>query len=107
MILRRFGVFSVAKVYGALTAGMGLIFGILVALGSLVGLGMSGGDDPPFIAAMFGVGAVIFLPIFYGILGFCVGALMAALYNLFAGIVGGVRVELEPSSGEPTVSQGT
>ena len=101
MILRRFGVFSVAKVYGALTAGMGLLFGILVALGSMIGLGLSEGNEPPFLAAMFGVGAVIFLPIFYGILGFCIGALMAALYNLFAGVVGGVRVEFEPSPGEP------
>lgn len=42
---------------------------------------------------MFGVGAVIALPIFYGILGIVMGALSAALYNLFAGIFGGIDIE--------------
>jgi hypothetical protein len=56
---------------------------------------LSEGDEPAFIAAMLGVGAVIFLPIFYGVLGVVMGALSAALYNLFAGMVGGVKIELE------------
>ena len=45
--------------------------------------------------ALFGVGAVVAFPIFYGCLGF-VGLLFAAwLYNLVAGVVGGVEVEIQ------------
>ena len=95
MIVKRVGVFSVAKVYGALTASMGLIFGIIVAAASAIGIGLAEGDEPPFIAAMLGAGAVIFLPVFYGVLGFVMGAISAALYNLFAGLVGGVTIEVE------------
>jgi len=45
---------------------------------------------------MFGVGAIIFLPIFYGVLGLVAGAIGAALYNLFAGMLGGIELETEP-----------
>ena len=95
MVIRRFGVLSVAKVFGALTAGMGLLIGLVIAAASAVGMGLNQGDAPTFIAAMFGAGAVVFLPIFYGILGLCMGALYAALYNLFAGMVGGVSIDVE------------
>ncbi len=95
MVVKRFGVMSVAKVYGALTAGMGLLIGLVVAAASALGMGLSEGDEPAFIAAMLGVGAVIFLPVFYGVLGLVMGALSAALYNLFAGMVGGVRIDVE------------
>lgn len=45
---------------------------------------------------LFGVGSVIFLPIFYGVLGFVFGLLTALLYNLVARFVGGIEVEVEP-----------
>ena len=95
MVVKRFGVMSVAKVYGALTAAMGLLLGLFVAAASALGMGLSEGDEPAFIAAMLGVGAVIFLPVFYGVLGVVMGALSAALYNLFAGMVGGISIEVE------------
>ena len=41
------------------------------------------------------VGAIIFLPVFYGLMGLCMGAIVAALYNLLAGFVGGVAVDIE------------
>ena len=100
MVIRRFGVGSVAKLYGALLAAMGLLFGAIVALASLVG-GASGafGDAQASagpMAMMFGVGAIIFLPIFYGVLGVVMGAISAGLYNLIAGMLGGIEVETEP-----------
>jgi len=95
MVVKRFGVVSVAKVYGALTAAMGLLIGLFVAAASALGVGLSGGDQPAWIAAMLGVGAIVFLPLFYGVLGLVMGALSAALYNLFAGMVGGVTIEVE------------
>lgn len=95
MVVKRFGVLSVAKVYGALTAAMGLLLGLGVAAASALGMGLSEGDEPAIIAAMLGVGAIIFLPLFYGVLGALMGGLSAALYNLFAGMVGGVKIEVE------------
>jgi hypothetical protein len=44
---------------------------------------------------MFGVGAIIVLPIFYGVLGVVMGALTAALYNLFAGMFGGIELDIQ------------
>jgi hypothetical protein len=86
--------------YGALLAAMGLLFGAIVALASLVG-GASGafGDAQASagpMAMLFGVGAIIFLPIFYGVLGVVMGALSAGLYNLMAGLLGGIELETEP-----------
>lgn len=100
MVIRRVGVWSVAKLYGGMLAAMGLLFGLIFALVSLLGVGLASAAHSndnlpggPLIGAMFGVGAVIALPIFYGILGIVMGALSAALYNLFAGIFGGIDIE--------------
>jgi hypothetical protein len=48
---------------------------------------------------VFGVGAVFLLPIVYGIMGFLGGVITAVIYNLAAGAVGGLEVELEPPRG--------
>ena len=50
MVIRRFGVWSVAKLYGALLAAMGLLFGAVIALFSMIG-GAAGafGQDMPAI----------------------------------------------------------
>jgi hypothetical protein len=95
MVIRKVGIWSVARMYGALSAGMGLLFGLIVAVASTVGMSMADGDEPPFIAAAMGVGAVVILPLFYGVIGICAGAIGGALYNLLAGIVGGVTIEVD------------
>ena len=46
------------------------------------------------------MGAVILFPLFYGVFG-AIGALIsAALYNVVAGIVGGVELTMEPAAGQ-------
>jgi len=95
MIVKRVGIVSVAKIYGAISLAFGLFFGICLALASMVGVGLSGGEHPASLGAMLGAGAVVALPIFYGVMGFIGGAIGAALYNIFAGMVGGVRIEVE------------
>ena len=95
MVVRKVGVWSVARMYGALSGGMGLIFGLGLAVASLVGFSLAEGDEPVLIATAMGVGAVVILPLFYGVLGICVGAVGAFLYNLLAGVVGGVTIEVE------------
>jgi hypothetical protein len=47
---------------------------------------------------LFGVGSIIFLPIFYGILGFIGGLITAWTYNLVARFAGGLEIELEDRS---------
>ena len=96
MVIRRVGIWSVGRIYGAICAAMGLLIGLCVAAFSAVGAGIAGAnsDMPAGIGAIFGVGAILFLPVFYGILGVVGGAIGAALYNLFAGMVGGVEIEV-------------
>lgn len=97
MIVRRFGVLSVGRIVGTLYACIGLVVGGILALFSFFGAAVgaaSSGSNEPLIGALFGVGAVVFLPILYGLLGFVVAVIGSSLYNVLAGVVGGVEVEL-------------
>jgi hypothetical protein len=89
---------SVAKVAFVLYGLIGLIIGGIIAIASLLGasLGAATGDRSALLSAIFGVGAVIFLPLLYGFFG-AVGALISsAIYNMVAGMVGGVELTIEP-----------
>lgn len=99
MVLKRIGVGSAAKIFGTVYATIGLIAGICFAVFSSVFGGLlasaEGGSMPGWGGMVFGVGGIIVLPILYGALGFIGGAIWAALYNLFAGFVGGLELHLE------------
>lgn len=87
-------VLSAAKIQGAIGVGIGLITGVLMALGG-VGAGVMGNmmgfaHGMQAISAFAGIFAVVGLPIVYGIGGFIGGIIGAFLYNLAAGFVGGV-----------------
>jgi hypothetical protein len=45
----------------------------------------------PFGSTARGVGA-IFIPLFYGVIGYISGFIGALIYNLVAGTVGGIKV---------------
>jgi hypothetical protein len=95
MVVKSVGVVSVGKMYGAISAAMGLLFGIGIALFSVLGAGLADSTQNAILGPVLGVGAVIVLPIFYGVLGFIAGVIGAALYNLFAAMVGGVEIETQ------------
>lgn len=100
MIVRRVDVFSLGKVLGVLYALMGVILGLIFSLISLMGSALGGalsdtGGPEALFGLLFGVGAVIALPIFYGVLGFIFGLLAAFFYNLTAGMVGGLELDVE------------
>lgn len=105
MIIRRLGVWSVARLYGGIMGCVGLIAGIVFALIATLG-GVAGAMNADTakgagfaiggLGALFGVGAIVLLPICYGVLGLVSGAIGAALYNLFAGMFGGIEVEVQP-----------
>ena len=94
MVIRSVGPLSVAKVAGLLYAVMGLIFGAIIALAATAGAFANGGGEAGFLGAFFGIGAVVFLPLLYGCMGFVITLIAAWLYNLVAGVVGGVHIEV-------------
>ena len=92
--VKRIGPASAFKVGAALYGLMGLLFGIIFALISMQGGALLPAMEPRVFRMFFGVGAIVFLPIFYGVIGGIGGAISAALYNLIAGWVGGLEVEI-------------
>lgn len=95
MIVRRVGAVSFAKVMGTLYALMGLIFGACISLFSFVGSAFAPRGVPGGLGVLFGVGAIIALPLFYGILGFIMSLIGAGLYNLVASWVGGIELDVQ------------
>ena len=92
MVLKSFGVFSVGKMLGTMYAIIGLIIGAFVSLFALIGASAEGEGA---MGLLLGVGAIILMPIFYGISGFIGGVISALIYNIVAGIAGGIEVNLE------------
>jgi hypothetical protein len=94
MVLKRVGVLSVGKILGAMYAVLGLVEGAFVALISLLGASMGErGGWLPF--GGLGIAAIILFPLIAGVLGFIFGIITAALYNVFAGVLGGIEMELQ------------
>lgn len=93
MILKSVDVFSAAKVLGCMYAALGLIIGGLITLLSLAGANIGRGNAGP-AALLIGAGAIVVVPVFYGVIGFIGGAIMAALYNVIASVTGGLEIEL-------------
>ena len=91
--IKKVGVLSYAKIAGALGAVIGFIIGLILAL---VGTAMMAAfpNAPGGLSLFVGVVAIIVVPIVYGIIGFIGGAIVAFLYNLVAGWIGGVEIEL-------------
>jgi hypothetical protein len=100
MVIRRISPLSCAKVSGILYAGIGLLIGALFSVISVVIGGMADQLEtghagmPGMFGALFGVAAIVILPICYGILGFVGGAITAWLYNIVAGVAGGLEIEV-------------
>ena len=102
MTIRRFGVISVAKMYGFLMFIFGLIFGVLYGLILIIFGAAISAIGPGRDAAAGGISTVVMgiammigLPLFYGVLGFIMGAIGALIYNGVAGVIGGIKFELE------------
>jgi hypothetical protein len=93
-VVKRIGPSSAFKIGLVLYGFMGLILGSLFSLVGLVGASFARGASPPFVGALFGAGAIIILPIFYGIIGGIFAALSALIYNLVASWVGGLELDI-------------
>lgn len=51
--------------------------------------------DSALPMSLFGAGAIVFLPLCYGVLGFVSTLIMAWLYNVAASVVGGVEIQTQ------------
>jgi len=109
--IRRFGVVKTATVAAVLYFAATLILVVLFALIVLVaGTGtISTPTTPgaPTFSASAGAGAILvgglIIAIVYAIFGWIVTAIACALYNVVAGFVGGVEIELETVVPPPSV----
>jgi hypothetical protein len=100
MVIKRLGVFSVAKIYSVVMAGIGLLVGIPLGLIMIIfGAAIMSSRSEGAMGGGVGIGMGIFymvgLPIMYAVFGFIGGAIGALIYNMAAGIIGGVELELE------------
>jgi hypothetical protein len=98
MIIKRISPMSCAKISGLLYAGIGLLVGaclslVFTTLGSL--FPQDDSNVGGFAGMLFGAGAIVILPIFYGVLGFIGGGIVAFFYNLIAGWTGGLEIEVQ------------
>jgi hypothetical protein len=94
MVIRRVEPMSCAKVTGVLYAILGIVIGAGISLFSSMA-GMVGNPKHAAAAGVFGLFAVIFFPIMYGVAGFVSTLIGAWLYNIVAGLVGGIELDLQ------------
>jgi len=98
--IKKIGVLSLAKIIGLIYSVVGLIVWLFMGCFFLFGI-MAQPTETPAAAIMM-LGFVCFIPIFYGVMGFVGGAIIASVYNLLAGRIGGIEIELAPA-GEPEI----
>jgi len=87
--IRRFGVGQTAKVVGVLYTLIGLLFVPFFAMAALLA---------PDREQTFPLWLVACLPFVYGLLGLVFAAIACLIYNMVAGWVGGIEVEVEEAT---------
>lgn len=96
VVVKSIGVLSLGKIMGTMYAAFGFLFGALFSLIALFGFAAgSMSESGDFGGMLFGVGAIIILPLVYGVMGFIAGIISALVYNFIASLAGGVELELE------------
>ena len=88
------GVLSAGKVFAAADGIIGLIFSLYVAIILPITHG-EGYQHILFGLRLGGVSAIICMPVIYAAIGFFSGLLTSILYNLAAGLTGGVVLNLD------------
>lgn len=95
MVINRVQPLSLAKIATMLYAAMGLLIGIGVSLFATAGAFANAPSRGGPFAVIFGTAAILILPIMYGCFGFIGSLIAASLYNVIAGIVGGIEIDVE------------
>ena len=89
--ISRLGVAQTAKVMGALYFLFGIIFAVIFGL---IGMVYSASGIADYSSFIFGGAFIVFMPIIYGVMGVISGLLVGMLYNLVAGLTGGLELDL-------------
>ena len=107
--IKRFDVISVASIGALLYAGVALFFALVLFLfSSMIATAMGHLATPfPFPFLMMGPLMIVIFPVFYGIFAFVALAIITLLYNLFAGLTGGICITLQPDSAQAGTSPQT
>jgi hypothetical protein len=95
MVVKRIAPLSVGKVAGTLYAVIGVLIGAVVSLIAMAGGMASETAGASGMGALIGVGAIVVFPLLYGGIGFVFTMLAAALYNIVAGMVGGIELDVQ------------
>jgi hypothetical protein len=96
MVINRVGPVSVAKIALIVYGVLGLVFGGIISLFALAGSmipDQSGSRSP--LGALFGVGAIVLLPICYAVIGAIGALIMTGIYNLAARAMGGIELDVK------------
>ena len=105
MLVKRVGVLSLAKLQAIIGVGLGLVIGIPIGLimmivGAAVMSQGEGGVAGGGMSVGLGLFYIILLPVMYGIGGFIFGVITALIYNVAAGFLGGLELEMENATPE-------
>ncbi len=95
--IRRVGIWSLVKFAFMIHAVIGLIFGIFFAAIGAAGLSFLPESRLLPFGAIPWIGALVLIPMLYGLIGAFLGFCAASTYNFFAWGVGGIRITLEES----------
>ncbi len=94
-MIKSVGILSCAKIAAAIQAAIGLIvmpfFLLIAAVGAL-----AGGRAADRLSSAVMIVIAVFLPVFYGVIGFIMGAFAGWVYNLVSKWIGGIELELQP-----------
>ena len=106
MIIRRVDPVSLGKIQAFVGAAFGFLVAIMwagmMAIGGMAAGGFGGvrgGGGPPagagVVMGAFAVGAVIGMPMMYALMGFISGLIGGFVFNLAAGMIGGLEIEVD------------
>ena len=94
MVITRIGPVSFAKIAGTLYLILGFIIGAVVSAVAMAGgFASRAGSGSGGIGMVMGAASIIIFPLLYGCFGFVASFIAAWLYNVLAGLVGGIEIE--------------
>jgi len=96
--IRSIGVLSMAKMVAAISLIVGFIVAVLAVFFSLVAVAAMPFFDLPLMVGggsiVMALVAILVMTILYAVVGFFAGGILAVIYNIAAGIFGGIEVTL-------------
>lgn len=98
--LKKIDIMSFAKFQTILMAMIGVLVGVMIAFFGFIFQAFAGrfvedGASLDSFGMGLGMAALFILPLVYAVMGFIVGVIGGALFNLVCKISGGIKVELE------------